>query len=110
MFAINTMAPFILNKRAITLLEKVVECGWCDAGALDLRVSIEQSKHEHKFIINVSAMEGKFYRVKSPNHPHTNMAKAAVNMMTRTCAEDLAKRGIFMNSVDTVRTLRNVAE
>lgn len=65
--------------------------------------ALEQSKHEHKFIINVSAMEGKFYRVKSPNHPHTNMAKAAVNMMTRTCAEDLAKRGIFMNSVDTVR-------
>lgn len=50
-------------------------------------------------------MEGKFYRVKSPNHPHTNMAKAAVNMMTRTCAEDLAKRGIFMNSVDTVRSI-----
>jgi NAD(P)-dependent dehydrogenase (short-subunit alcohol dehydrogenase family) len=47
-------------------------------------------------------MEGKFYRKKSPNHPHTNMAKAAVNMMTRTCAEDLAKAGIFMNSVDTV--------
>lgn len=47
-------------------------------------------------------MEGKFYRKKSANHPHTNMAKAAVNMMTRTCAEDLAREGIFMNSVDTV--------
>ncbi len=47
-------------------------------------------------------MEGKFYRVKTPNHPHTNMAKAAVNMMTRTCAEDLMKQNIFMNAVDTV--------
>lgn len=47
-------------------------------------------------------MEGKFYRAKTPHHPHTNMAKAAANMMTRTAAEDLAKRGIFMNSVDTV--------
>jgi NAD(P)-dependent dehydrogenase (short-subunit alcohol dehydrogenase family) len=46
-------------------------------------------------------MEGKFYRAKTPNHPHTNMAKAAANMMTRTCAEDLAQQGIYMNSVDT---------
>jgi NAD(P)-dependent dehydrogenase (short-subunit alcohol dehydrogenase family) len=47
-------------------------------------------------------MEGKFYRYKMPNHPHTNMAKAALNMMTRTSAEDLAKQHrIFMNSVDT---------
>jgi NAD(P)-dependent dehydrogenase (short-subunit alcohol dehydrogenase family) len=60
-----------------------------------------QSTNKHKFIINVSAMEGKFYRAKTPNHPHTNMAKAAANMMTRTCAEDLAQQGIFMNSVDT---------
>ncbi|KAG6612517.1 uncharacterized protein IUM83_03414 [Phytophthora cinnamomi] len=80
-FAINTMAPFILNKRAIPLLGK--------------------SKNPRRFIINVSAMEGKFYRTKTPNHPHTNMAKAAANMMTRTCAEDLARKGIYMNSVDT---------
>ncbi|OWZ04293.1 hypothetical protein PHMEG_00023828, partial [Phytophthora megakarya] len=80
-FAINAMAPFILNKRAIPLLEK--------------------SSNERRFIINVSAMEGKFYRKKTPNHPHTNMAKAAVNMMTRTCAEDLARKGIYMSAVDT---------
>jgi NAD(P)-dependent dehydrogenase (short-subunit alcohol dehydrogenase family) len=47
-------------------------------------------------------MEGKFYRYKMPNHPHTNMAKAALNMMTRTSAEDLSeKHRIFMNAVDT---------
>ncbi|CAI5722844.1 unnamed protein product [Peronospora destructor] len=80
-FAINTMAPFILNKRVIPLLEK--------------------SSNARRFIINVSAMEGKFYRSKTPNHPHTNMAKAAANMMTRTCAEDLVRKGIYMNSVDT---------
>ncbi|OQS01405.1 hypothetical protein ACHHYP_01077 [Achlya hypogyna] len=80
-FAINTLAPFILNKRAILLFAV--------------------SPNPHKFIINVSAMEGKFYRYKTPHHPHTNMAKAAVNMMTRTCAEDLKSRGIYMNSVDT---------
>ena len=47
-------------------------------------------------------MEGKFYRHKTANHPHTNMAKAALNMMTRTCAHELrATSAILMNSVDT---------
>jgi NAD(P)-dependent dehydrogenase (short-subunit alcohol dehydrogenase family) len=54
-----------------------------------------------KYIINVSAMEGKFYRYKTANHPHTNMAKAALNMMTRTSAEDYSKDRIYMNAVDT---------
>ena len=50
----------------------------------------------------MSAMEGKFYRHKTPNHPHTNMAKAALNMMTRTSAKDLAEKdGIYMTAVDT---------
>mmetsp|Transcript_3262 Transcript_3262/g.7334 ORF Transcript_3262/g.7334 Transcript_3262/m.7334 type:complete len:108 (-) Transcript_3262:9-332(-) len=46
-------------------------------------------------------MEGKFYRAKQPTHPHTNMAKAALNMMTRTSAQAFAIDGIFMNAVDT---------
>src|SRR5204862_931283 len=55
-----------------------------------------------KHIINVSAMEGKFYRdFKEDRHPHTNMAKAALNMLTHTAAGTLAKDGIFMNAVDT---------
>ncbi|NTV29883.1 MAG: SDR family oxidoreductase, partial [Candidatus Omnitrophica bacterium] len=55
-----------------------------------------------KHIVNVSAMEGKFHRfVKTDRHPHTNMAKAALNMLTHTSASDLAKYGIFMNAVDT---------
>ena len=44
-------------------------------------------------MINVSAMEGKFYRYKTANHPHTNMAKAALNMMTATAAADYAASG-----------------
>ena len=79
--AINALAPFVLNSR--------------------LRSLLEASPSPRRFVINVSAMEGKFYRHKSPNHPHTNMAKAALNMMTRTCAEELAGCGIYMNSVDT---------
>jgi NAD(P)-dependent dehydrogenase (short-subunit alcohol dehydrogenase family) len=55
-----------------------------------------------KHIVNVSAMEGQFYRsFKTDKHPHTNMAKAALNMMTRTSAKDYVKDGIHMNSVDT---------
>eukprot|EP00961_Rhodomonas_salina_P003549 49291-Rhodomonas_salina.1 len=47
-------------------------------------------------------MEGKFYQHKTPNHPHTNMAKAALNMMTRTAAAELAEsHHIFMTAVDT---------
>ena len=80
--AINTLAPFILNSR--------------------LRRLLEASPDQPRFVVNVSAMEGKFYRYKTPNHPHTNMAKAALNMMTRTCAHELrATSAILMNSVDT---------
>ena len=58
----------------------------------------ERDKH----IVNVSAVEGQFYRnFKTTKHPHTNMAKAALNMMTRTAAADYHGDGIHMNSVDT---------
>ncbi len=55
-----------------------------------------------KHIVNVSAMEGQFSRyTKTDKHPHTNMAKAALNMLTFTSAPDYAEHGIFMNAVDT---------
>mmetsp|Transcript_54847 Transcript_54847/g.129601 ORF Transcript_54847/g.129601 Transcript_54847/m.129601 type:complete len:152 (-) Transcript_54847:86-541(-) len=80
-FAINTITPFILNAR--------------------LKSALSRSPHRPTHIVNVSAMEGKFYRHKTANHPHTNMAKAALNMMTRTSAQDYMKEGILMNAVDT---------
>ncbi|AYU80253.1 oxidoreductase-like protein [Leishmania donovani] len=84
--AINALSPFILNGRLKACLT--------DREG-DAVVS------EPRFIINVSAMEGQFYRFKQTTHPHTNMAKAALNMMTRTSADDYAADGIYMNSVDT---------
>ncbi len=79
---INATAPFLLNSR--------------------LKGLMQQSPWKKRFIINVSAMEGQFNRSnKTQRHAHTNMAKAALNMMTRTAAQDYAKDGIFMNSVDT---------
>jgi NAD(P)-dependent dehydrogenase (short-subunit alcohol dehydrogenase family) len=79
---VNSVAPFILNARLKALMLR----------------SSERDKH----IVNVSAMEGQFYRsFKTDKHPHTNMAKAALNMMTRTSAADYVRDGIHMNSVDT---------
>jgi NAD(P)-dependent dehydrogenase (short-subunit alcohol dehydrogenase family) len=79
---VNAVAPFILNARLKPLMLK----------------SPERDKH----IVNVSAVEGQFYRKwKTTRHPHTNMAKAALNMMTRTSAADYQLDGIHMNAVDT---------
>jgi NAD(P)-dependent dehydrogenase (short-subunit alcohol dehydrogenase family) len=78
---VNAIAPYILNARLKPLM-----------------VGTPGSKH----IVNVSAIEGQFYRAtKTDKHAHTNMAKAALNMMTRTSAPDFVKDGIHMNAVDT---------
>ena len=79
---VNAVAPFVINARLKPLLQRTPE----------------RDKH----IVNVSAVEGQFYRTfKTTRHPHTNMAKAALNMMTRTAATDYHGDGIHMNSVDT---------
>lgn len=79
---VNAVAPFVLINRLVGLMRK------------------ENTGNKH--IVNVTAMEGKFHRFKKVDrHPHTNMAKAALNMMTHTSASDFAKDGIFMNAVDT---------
>ncbi|MCO4772639.1 MAG: SDR family oxidoreductase [Deltaproteobacteria bacterium] len=79
---VNAVAPFILNGRLRPLMRAVPTAD--------------------KHIVNVSAMEGQFYRaLKTARHPHTNMAKASLNMMTRTAASDYIEDGIHMNSVDT---------
>ncbi|MDQ3155769.1 MAG: SDR family NAD(P)-dependent oxidoreductase [Actinomycetota bacterium] len=79
----NTTAPFILVSR--------------------LRPSMAAATARRKYVVNVSAMEGQFSRrYKGPGHPHTNMAKAALNMMTRTSSEEMLETdGILMTAVDT---------
>jgi NAD(P)-dependent dehydrogenase (short-subunit alcohol dehydrogenase family) len=79
---VNAVAPFVLNARLKSLMLR--------------------TDNRDKHIVNVSAVEGQFYRnFKTTRHPHTNMAKAALNMMTRTAAADYQTDGIHMNSVDT---------
>ena len=79
----NSVAPFILVNR--------------------LRPAMAASPARRKYVVNVSAMEGQFAgrRYKGAGHPHTNMAKAALNMLTRTSAEEMLEDGILMTAVDT---------
>ena len=79
----NSVAPFILVSR--------------------LRPAMAASKARRKYVVNVSAMEGQFSRrYKGAGHPHTNMAKAGLNMLTRTSAEEMfTEHGILMTAVDT---------
>jgi NAD(P)-dependent dehydrogenase (short-subunit alcohol dehydrogenase family) len=117
--AVNAIAPFLTNGRRRGLMKRSPPLASDDSGA---------ATPEAKFIVNVSAMEGQFYRYKTDRHPHTNMAKArcpcnptftlyvhsmrltinipfwhqaALNMMTRTSGPDYAADGIYMTSVDT---------
>ncbi|MFF5505127.1 SDR family NAD(P)-dependent oxidoreductase [Streptomyces roseolus] len=55
------------------------------------------------YVVNVSAMEGVFSRgYKGAGHPNTNAAKAAMNMVTRTSAQEMFETDkILMTSVDT---------
>lgn len=79
---VNSVAPFVLCNRLVSLMRR------------------DYTGQKH--IVNVTAMEGKFFRFKKDaRHPHTNMAKAALNMMTHTSAADFARDGIYMNAVDT---------
>jgi NAD(P)-dependent dehydrogenase (short-subunit alcohol dehydrogenase family) len=79
----NVSAPFLLVDR--------------------LRPALAASTARRSYIVNVSAMEGVFGRsYKGPGHPHTNMAKAALNMLTRTSAQEMLETdGILMTAVDT---------
>jgi NAD(P)-dependent dehydrogenase (short-subunit alcohol dehydrogenase family) len=79
----NTTAPFLLISR--------------------LRASLAATESGRAYVVNVSAMEGVFgRRYKGPGHPHTNMAKAALNMLTRTSAGEMFETdGILMTAVDT---------
>lgn len=66
-----------------------------------LKSCMDQSSHTEKFIINITSSEGIFsYQNKTKYHPHTNMTKAALNMLTRTSAQDLINDQIYMCAVD----------
>ncbi|MEY9848134.1 SDR family NAD(P)-dependent oxidoreductase [Streptacidiphilus sp. MAP5-3] len=79
---VNSIAPALLCDRLLPLLLA--------------------SPFPARYVVNVTAVEGRFtVRNKTACHPHTNMAKAALNMLTRTSAEELARQGVHMCAVDT---------
>ncbi|WP_405016754.1 SDR family NAD(P)-dependent oxidoreductase [Kitasatospora sp. NBC_00070] len=79
---VNSLAPALLCDRLLPLLLA--------------------SPHPNRYVVNVTAVEGRFeVRNKTGGHPHTNMAKAALNMLTRTSAAELALQGVHMCAVDT---------
>lgn len=79
---VNAVAPLLLCDRLLPLLLA--------------------SPYPRRYVVNVSAVEGRFaVRNKTAGHPHTNMAKAALNMLTRTSGPHLAGHGVHMCAVDT---------
>jgi NAD(P)-dependent dehydrogenase (short-subunit alcohol dehydrogenase family) len=89
---VNATAPFVMTARLKPLMVR------SSTPPPDTATSRDPARH----VVLVSAMEGQFYRsLKTDRHPHTNMAKAALNMLVRTSAADLRKDAIHLNAVDT---------
>ncbi|SFB71053.1 short chain dehydrogenase [Nocardioides terrae] len=82
----NSIAPFLIVSRLRPAMRAAVAAG-----------------ARRTYVVNVSAMEGQFSRrYKGAGHPHTNMAKAALNMLTRTSAGEMFETDqILMTAVDT---------
>jgi NAD(P)-dependent dehydrogenase (short-subunit alcohol dehydrogenase family) len=81
--AVNALAPYVL------------------LGGLRAALARGAALRGSAFVVNVSATEGQFsQRRKSSRHPHTNMAKAALNMLTLTVADELAREKVYVSSVD----------
>jgi len=83
--AVNAAAPFILLQQLVPVLTR--------AGGLAGR-----------FVVNVTSAEGLFSSdgaaSKGSEHPHSNMAKAALNMLTKTADAELSAQGVYCTAVD----------
>lgn len=84
---VNSVAPFLLTSRLLP----------------NLRAAAARGTLGGAFVVNVTSPEGIFdaNKSKGSEHPHTNMAKAALNMLTRTIAGELAPQGVFVSAADT---------
>ncbi len=90
----NSVAPFLLVSRLRVAMRAAVE---------RRREQLAHGDTARAYVVNVSAMEGQFSRrYKGAGHPHTNMAKASLNMLTRTSAGEMFTTDrILMTAVDT---------
>lgn len=87
----NSIAPFLLVSRLRPAMAAATRGVGSEPGV------------RRAYVVNVSAMEGQFSRrYQGAGHPHTNMAKAALNMLTRTSAKEMFETDrILMTAVDT---------
>jgi len=80
--SINLIVPYLLTARWLPLMREA----------------------PFAFIVFVSSQEGSFVAPdgsgKNSTHPHTNVAKAGLNMLAKTIAGDLRKSCIFTSAVD----------
>lgn len=99
----NSWIARIENIELRELVETHVVNAWAPFMLMQhLAPALRGSSFPDRYVVNVSAMEGSFSKpYKAATHPHTNMAKAAMNMITRTCADDWATHGVYVCSVDT---------
>lgn len=88
-FSVNSFVPLILCRELLPLMGNEMSIGTTTVRPLG-------------YIINVSSREGIFEdgKGKREYHVHTNMSKAAINMITETEAGAAWKRRVAMNSVD----------
>jgi len=110
---INSTVPFMLVSQLLPLMKQAVKLGsnlvithpivgsTRKAKGVEGDTSIELCKLRRAFIVNVTSAEGLFSNKRSGVHPHTNMAKAALNMMTKSIASQYAAMNIFTTAVDT---------
>ncbi|MFK3979546.1 SDR family NAD(P)-dependent oxidoreductase [Micromonospora sp. NPDC050397] len=80
---VNVVAPFLLVDR--------------------LRPALTAPGPGRRYVVNVTGREGWFGEDgEGPaRHPHTSVSKAALNMLTRVGATDLARHRVYMCGVDT---------
>jgi NAD(P)-dependent dehydrogenase (short-subunit alcohol dehydrogenase family) len=84
---VNCISPFMLISKL--------------KGCMEGNSPLRQGNQQPKFIVNVTSSEGIFHLMKNSKHPHTNMAKASLNMLTKTIAMDFAQQQIYVSCVDT---------
>ncbi|KYQ93327.1 short-chain dehydrogenase/reductase (SDR) family protein [Tieghemostelium lacteum] len=93
---INVTVPFMLMSQLSFMMGKNVPA--------PLSENFHFTKLDWSFIVNVTSPEGSMnnqYNQASGNHVHTNMAKAALNMLTRTTAKQFESMNIYVCGVDT---------
>jgi NAD(P)-dependent dehydrogenase (short-subunit alcohol dehydrogenase family) len=114
---INSLAPVLLVQKLRPLFQSPFQStstsAPSSASSSQLPPTTTNQRQTPAFIINVTSREGSFSASSKQEsqgwshtalddavHPHTNMAKAALNRFTQTTSRELLAEGIYMVAVD----------